>query len=238
MSDNSKPKTKIFRNPARNDGASIKPYVPQYQVHGVEPKEYHSSVVSPDTKIAVPEPLPLDNPRGRKSFYVADTAPVPMGKNLGQVPNVGNNMEHSWSSLDGQIVDDLTNENIDPNHPMIDNNDEMTPEALGFQSGPTAAHLMPPNQMRPPIMVETQDNTQHNVSGNDDLLSILSDLSEDSYLLLASGVPICSGPKAEIEDQARALVFGEHEICDGNPLSPEEVVVLRRVKIKMGLFLE
>jgi hypothetical protein len=51
-------------------------------------------------------------------------------------------------------------------------------------------------------------------------------------------VPLCSGPKEEIEDQARALVFGEHEMCDGNPVPVDDIVILKRVKVKVGLFLE
>jgi hypothetical protein len=236
MSDNKRPQPKIQRHPGRSVVETYKPYVPQYQVEGIEPKKYQGAIVSPNTPIAQPEPLPLDNPRGRRSPYAA-TIPSPTVPGRGPVLNVGNNMEHSWSSVDGHIVDDLTGEGVDPNHPMIDNNDEVSLDALGYQNGFTAEQLQPQNQMRPPTMIDLPSQ-QAVVEDTGDLLSILSDLAEDSYLLLAAGVPICSGPKAEIEDQARALVFGEHEICDGNPIPPEEIVVLRRVQIKMGLFLE
>lgn len=246
MSDNKRSPTKIYRHPGRNVVETYTPYVPQYQVEGIEPPKYQGAIIPVGTQIAKSEPLPLDNPRRRRAPF-ATTIPSPTEPSRGPVPNVGNNMEHSWSSVDGQIVDDLTGEAIDGDQQMIDNNDEMSAEALGYQSGFTAANLQPQMKMRPPIMVETEASVDEDVvpyqatsndGATDDLLSILTDLTEDSYLLLASGVPICSGPKDEIEDQARALVFGEHEICDGNPVPPDDIVILRRVQVKMGLFLE
>ena len=149
-------------------------------------------------------------------------------------------MEHTWSSVDGEIVDDLSGEEIDPNHPMIDNNNFVSPEVFGFRSGPTAADLNPKysEEVHPASAFEHEVQAIRQTTNSDDLLPVLADLDTDSYLLIVAGVPVCSGPKEEIEDQARALVFGEHEMCDGNPVPVDDIIILKRVNIKVGLFLE
>jgi hypothetical protein len=130
---------------------------------------------------------------------------------------------------------------------MIDNNDYVSDAALGYQSGPTAADIVssPRNGLRgeyqrayPPQAIEQEIEAVHRPADPEDLLPVLTDLDDEMYLLIVSGVPVCSGPKAEIEDQARALVFGEHEMCDGNPVPVDDIIILKRVKVKVGLFLE
>jgi len=234
-------KVKLIKNPERNKPAPYKPYVPQYQVHGVEPAEYRSAVVPGGVKVARPSALPPDNPRSRRMPVrqpYAETTTSPIGRGRGPVPNVGNNMEHTWSSVDGEIIDDLTGENVDPNQQMIDNNDYVTDEAFGYQSGPTAADIHPEHHVYPASMLEQEIQANRQPADPEDLLPILTALDDDSYLLIVSGVPVCSGPKEEIEDQARAMVFGEHEMCDGNPVPIDDIVILKRVKVKVGLFLE
>lgn len=245
---------KIYKNPDRNKVDNYKPYVPQYQVYDKTPSEYHGAVVSSDTPIARPSP---DNPRIKKPAlrqpYAVTTATTsPIGRGKGPVPNVGNNMEHTWSSVDGDIVDDLSDENIDPNHIMIDNNEFVTDQALGFKTGLIASELQPINQgkvsfeeesMAKPKIYEIKKESvimdlERNSEKTDELLFILNDLSDNVFLLIVAGVPVCSGPKEEIEDQARALVFGEHEMCEGNPISIDDIIILKRVKVKVGLFLE
>lgn len=234
-------KVKLIRNSDRNKPASYKPYVPQYQVHGKEPQEYQGGAVVPGTKITRPTQLPSDNPRARRvpvrqPYAEATTSPI--GRGRGPVPNVGNNMEHTWSSVDGEIVDDLTGEEVDPNQEMIDNNDYVTDTAFGFRSGPTAADIQPHYNVFPPSAIEQEVEAVHRPADPGDLLPVLMELEDDAHLLIVAGVPLCSGPKEEIEDQARALVFGEHEMCDGNPVPVDDIVILKRVKVKVGLFLE
>lgn len=236
-------KVKVYKNPDRNKAPAYKPYVPQYQVHGVDPEEYRGAVVPGGVKMAKPSP---DNPREGKRPSLrqpyADVAITsPIGRGRGPVPNVGNNMEHTWSSVDGSIVDDLTDE-VDPNQEMVDNNDYVSDAALGYQSGPTAADIRGKRgerfQVFPPQAIEQEIEAVHRPADPEDLLPVLTDLDDDAYLLIVSGVPVCSGPKEEIEDQARALVFGEHEMCDGNPVPVDDIIILKRVKVKVGLFLE
>ena len=223
-------KIKVIKNPNRSGPEEYKPYVPQYQVHGINPEEYHGAVVSSDTKIARPTPLPLDNPRAKRSAMsqpYSDILTSTLGNN--PVPNVGNNMEHTWS---GQIIDDVE---LDSNHPMIDNNDFINEDAFEFQNGITASNINPDFS---PTIIQIDQDSKIIDNNSEDLISILSDLEEDSFLLIISGKPLCSGPKVEIEEQARAMVFGEHELCQGNPIEIDDIIILKRVKVKVGLFLE
>lgn len=233
-------KVKLIKNPDRNKPAPYKPYVPQYQVHGKDPQEYQGGAVVPGA-IARPTPLPSDNPRARRVPVrqpYAEAITSPIGRGRGPVPNVGNNMEHTWSSVDGEIIDDLSGQEIDPNQEMIDNNDFVSDAAFGYQNGPTAADIRPNYQVFPAQAFEKEVQANHIPADPEDLLPVLTSLEEDDCLLIVSGVPVCSGPKDAIEDQARALVFGEHEMCDGNPVPVDDIIILKRVKVKVGLFLE
>jgi hypothetical protein len=238
-------KTKIYTNPNRNRPVDYKPYVPQHQVHGIEPQEYKGAILPGNVKIAGPSP---DNPRLKRAPLrqpYAETTISPIGRGRGPVPNVGNNMEHTWSSVDGEIVDDLTGElnstPFDPNKEMIDNNDFVSDQAFGFQNGINADDIQPQfNQGQVVIegLPEQFAAPPHQSVSADDLLSVVSDLEDNLFLLIVTGIPVCSGPKEEIEDQARALVFGEHEMCDGNPIPIDDIIIIKRIKVKVGLFLE
>ncbi len=216
-------KVKTYKNPARSEQEQRKPYTPQYQLMGVDPEEYKSAIAAPGTQLpVVATPTTSDNPRIRKPGIrqdYAETIDSPIGRGRGLVPNVGNNMEHTWSSVDGDIVDDIS---LSEDHPMVDNNEFVSTEALGVQSSTRF--------ISPPVISVTPDA--------DEVLSILYALVEGDYLLLVNGVAVCSGPVNEIQEQARLLVFGEHEMCDGNPIPVDGIVVVKRVPIKVGLFLE
>jgi hypothetical protein len=213
-----------------------KPYIPQYQIWGKEPGEFRSAVVPENTKVATPKASD-DNPRARKAAIrqpYAEAAPSPVGRGKGPIPNVGNNVEHTWSSVDGDIVDDLSDDLvIDPDHPMIDNNDYVSQLPMGL---PEELPMLDEVRNPPPKQFVVAKTTT--TTSEDDLFPIVSDLEEGAYLLIVSGVPVCSGPVEEIQEQARALVFGEHEMCDGNPIPDDDIVIIKRVPIKIGLFLE
>jgi hypothetical protein len=236
-------KVKLYRNPERNKPTNIHTYVPEYQQRGLEPEEYVSPT-SPGYQMGVVKnaPLPLDNPRAPRPVIrqtYAEPVPSPVGRGRGFLPNVGNNLEQTWSSVDGQIIDDLSG--IDPEAEMIDNNDYVSTEALGLP--PDGEELdVPEEQERPEVMSKsektflTEDDLQNSIK--DEYLSlVLQKLEEEEYLLIVSGECICSGPLEEIQEEARAMAFGEHSLCDGTPIPIDDIVVLKRVPIKVGLFL-
>lgn len=227
-------KVKIYKNPDRSKPEQRSAYTPQYQVIGVEPGEYKSAIAT-GMPVATAPPTP-DNPRTRKPGIrqpYANLTDSPIGR--GPVPNVGNNMEHTWSSVDGEIVDDVS---IDQNHPMIDNNDFVTDAALDVKSDSKSVA-----QMLGKIVDESKrvamglPPTTATPDADDDI-PILYNLAEGDYLLIVNGVAVCSGPCTEIQEQARLLVFGEHEMCDGNPIPVSDIIVVKRIPIKVGLFLE
>lgn len=244
MSDNSRIKT--YKNRNRQAPEKYNAYVPQYQVRGVEPAEYRSAVVPENTQVAVPkEAAQRVRKVGVRQPY-AESVPSPVGRGKGPIPNVGNNVEHTWSGVDGDlvdIIDNLDEQTLDPNHPMVDNNDFVSDAALGFSAQQEVLPMLdevksPPRKRftQQEVQRAFEAKPQHTVT--EDLFPVVADLEDGSYLLLVDGVPVCSGPKEEIEEQARALVFGEHEMCDGNPVPEDDIVIIKRVTVKVGLFLE
>jgi len=236
-------RVKTYKNKARTQTPVVQPYVPQYQLHGIEPQQHQGFVGSTIAPVVAgnPQPGTLNNPRVRKPGIrqpYAAVVPSPVGRGRGPVPNVGNNMEHTWSSVDGEIVDDISG--VDPEHEMVDNNELVSHEAFG---PPPATSVKAAVKVGPPLQFtmapgEAQEFEQTVSESTDELLPIVHDLEEGAYLLIVDGVPVCSGPMEEIQDQARALVFGEHEMCDGNPVPPDDIIILKRVPVKVGLFLE
>lgn len=261
-------KTKIYKNPARKTApSSLKPYVPQYQLLGVEPEEYHSPTssgyrIENAAKSAVKAPLSKDNPRASRPLIrqpYAESTSSPVGRGKGPLPNVGNNMEQTWSSVDGEIIDDLSDTPMEPEKQMIDNNDFVSPAALGLpedalipeeddmeiidgEEGWTGQVKEEEEEIEPEIGASpktflTEDELQNALK--DELFSeIVNQLKEEDYLLLVGSTAICSGPLEDVQEQARGLVFGEHPLCDGEPVPVDDIVVIKRVKIKVGLFLE
>jgi hypothetical protein len=235
-------KVKLYRNPERKKPSNIKAYVPQYQQMGIDPETYQSPT-SPAYQIdmAKKTPLPLDNPRAPRPLIrqnYGEPIPSPVGRGRGQLPNIGNNIEQTWSSVDGQLVDDISG--IDLSETMIDNNDYVSIESLSLPS--EVEVLSDGEYLQETVMKKsektflTEDELQNSLK--DDYLSVvLQKLEEDEYLLIVSGECICSGPLEEIQEQARAMAFGDHELCGDAPIPIDDIVVIKRVQVKVGLFL-
>jgi hypothetical protein len=216
---------KFYKNPERNKPETRQPYVPQYVIEGIEPTEFKSAL-APNANIK-PE-LSEDNPRTRVPSMrqpYAEAVSSPIGRGRGPVPNVGNNMEHTWSSVDGEIIDDISGEVIDNNHPMIDNNEYVSSTALGFSENSV------------PVNVELPVAVKYPSTATDELSEAISSLQEDEYLILVDGVPICAGSLKGIEQQVSKLVFGDHELCSGVPVSEDTIMVVKRVPLRVGVFL-
>jgi hypothetical protein len=236
-------KIKVYKNPARNRPEALKPYVPQYQLRGVEPEEYKSPI-APGYHIAVQRtPNSTDSTRGPRPAIrqpYAEAVNSPVGRGKGPLPNVGNNLEQTWSSVDSEIVDDISG--VDPDHPMVDNNDYVSAEALGVpdEELPTLDEVANPSQKH---FTEdgaksflTEDVLQTALT-SEYLSEVIKQLEEEQYLLMVNGDTICSGPLDYIQEQTGLLVFGEHELYHGNPVSVDDIIVIKRVKVKVGVFL-
>lgn len=237
-------KVKLYRNPERKRPDNMAIHAPFYQQEGIEPHQYVSPT-SPSYHSGNPRKAPLskDNPRAPRPMFrqpYAEPVTSPVGRGRGLLPNVGNNLEQTWSSVDGQVIDDLS-EGLDPNAPMIDNNDYVSAEALGLP--PEGEELTAEVEEVPAeIMVKsertflTEDELQGQLK-DDGLVSVLQQLEEEEYLLMVDGECICSGSLEDVQDQARGLAFGEHPLCEGQPVPIDNILVLKRVPVKVGLFL-
>jgi hypothetical protein len=211
--------TKYYKNPSRSEEAEYKPYVPQYQIRGIEPEPYEHNSMSTRPIILKPNPLPSDNPRakrtGIRNVDYAREVDSPIGVGKGLVPNVGNNMEHTWSGVDN-IVDDLSD--LNPDQLMIDNNDLIDMDAI-----------------RSSTDKEFLDETDlKGMLDNSERLSVINELSDDEYMLVVKGTPMLVGDLTKIQETVSTLVLSDRY----ESVSIDDIVVIKRIKLKVGVFLE
>lgn len=132
-----------------------------------------------------------------------------------KIPNINNN-EQSWVSITG-VTDNV------PPEKLIDNNEFYTEAAL--KNINNAYNMQLPKVTMPNKVV-------------DDLYKTLSSIEEDDYLLFIDGVPVCSGSMLDVQEQAEKFISGTHELSLNQPIDVESLMVIKKVKIKFGLFLE
>lgn len=210
-------KIKFYKNPARNIQDNSENYIPQYKTRGVVPETVNRSVGINQSSNNTAQVKNVDNPRLRSNMVIQPYGSVvqsPIGQ--GQLPNVGNNMEHTWSST--EIIDDL---NLDPNQEMIDNNEYVTDTALGIKTE-TFQTKQTPKQ------VESESN----------IFGIINNAEDNECILFVKGAPICSGIISLIQDQVALLIYGEHPEFKDQSILVDDIVVLKKVPIKVGVFLE
>jgi len=218
-------KVKFYKNPSRNSAERFKPYVPQYQIMGIEPADKTSPSIPPSETILVSK-MPIDNnntkTRGMIRQPYAEAVESPIGVGRGLLPNVGNNMEQTWSSVDGEVVDDV---GLNSDTEFVDNNEMVSDAALGIDADVQPANFLSEGQLQEALT-------------DSYLQTILSKMEEDEYLLLLNDQVICSGPQSYVEEQTASLVFGEHELFMGTSISIDNILVIKKVPIKVGVFLK
>lgn len=232
------PQVKFYRNRARGEAERPRaPYVPQHELMGIEPMQMDFTDRQPGSKVSPTQNPPLRPVRLQNQPY-ATPVNSPIGTN--PVPNVGNNMEHSWSALDGEIIDDLP-EHLKSGHQMIDNNEFVTDQALNSEPTFGGAPRNRPFAMHQ--LTETDSGDRPTLTDlpafqvSSDLFPVLKEMEEDNYLLLVRGEPICSGPHREVEEAAGALILGTHAMGDGSPVPETDILVLKKVRVNVGVFL-
>ena len=221
--------TKFYKNPARVDAqaqaSAYKPYVPQYRLRGLEPEDFTSNM---EHKKFNTTNVPLMIKGTPDMFGGNANVPPSIGRNVPfaevppaagntNMPNVGNNVENTWAGLDGDVVDDLNMSDWSGTQHMIDNNDYVDIENISTRPIPT-----PPQQE---VVVSEQAST--------DL-----DLQDEQYLLAIDDAIIAIGSLEAIEKEVKDLVFGDHELCGGKQIPVEDIIVLKKLKIKMGVFID
>ncbi len=200
-------RVKFYKNPARNEVEAHTPYVPRYQVIGVSPSIRNDNVNNLQHIKRTPPPAPSIVSRPYAEYIES-----PIGRGRGEIPNVGNNFEQTWQSVDGKITDDLSIE-IDNNHEMIDNNEFINE---------------PANSISAPY------NSSHE---NNSIIKTIHSLKNDDYLLLVDGVPLCSGLPEYIQEQASLLVFGEHPAYNGS-VHVNNILIIKKINILVGVYLK
>ena len=232
-------KVKYYRDPKRAQEVPYTPYVPQYKIRGIEPM--HTPPAAVPIKHQTPQQrqgsltthvVSTRQPKARPTPTVRSNVPYATVPDellpIGVMPNTGNNIETSWASVDSDVIDDLNDEGIqlDPNHPMIDNNND---DPVNYRNIPT--QISAPQQTQ---LIEDMDEDLEVVEPSQNLL----DISNGEYVLVVGGTILSIGKLETVESEVRKLVFGDHDLCKTHNITQDDIIVLRRVKIKVGVFIE
>ena len=135
------------------------------------------------------------------------------------LPNVGNNSEVVWAGMDAMLMDEEGNvvdqDDLD-DQKVIDNNWEQN--------------------FRPPIQIleEVGDEMETMTVSDTSQLNV----GYDEFVLVVYGEIITTGTLDEIQQEVRTLVLGGHSATAGEPIEVNEIVLLKRVSVKVGVFID
>lgn len=254
-------KTKYFRNPERNKPAeTYKPYIPQYKLKGLHPIEGMSAPLAetvPTPKVSaqiIAKQQPTQAQKERVSYPITNNLPyaeVGSPSFQGIMPNVGNNAETSWSGMDAYIIDDLSlnNNDIITSAQMIDNNEWVSPATYTLSDADltklandrrwTEEELQSVS-WKPAISIDKKSLIPLE-NDNAEMIDVFDisqlNIGHDEYILMFRNEILAIGSFENIQQEAKMLILNEHKLSTSD-LSVEEVVVLKRIKINVGVFLE
>ena len=231
-------KERIFRNSARNTvKEQVKPYVPQYQLRGIQPQPFGGSV---NIRFKEEEKLPLINPRATRSFSPPSILPNSFLNALENKPDAN---AKTWSSLDNDIMYDLDDEDnedgqaVDPN--LLDhNNDYYSAKAFGFDSEEELEEAMIKAQKLVngnSVIVSEEEQRKAFTESLDNQPVSFQNLEDDEYALIINNEIISKGPIEEIQYQVNLILFGG--ILD-TPVDKESITIVKKVKLRVGAFIE
>lgn len=216
---------KLYKNPLRSEEEKGQPYKPQYKQMGIVPElRKIPSAVAYTMNIVKTEGD--ENPRTRIPGIRVD-AEANRQIPVGGLPNIGNNKDHTWSGVDEEIFDDVSSITIDPNQPMVDNNDFIDVESL--------------NQ---PVVESEQAGEKKFLTEQDLKKAISQELKgidpstvpEDEYVLLVDGTILNIGSLEMVQEEANKLIFGDHDMFKNTSVPVENLLVFKRVKLKLAYF--
>lgn len=199
-------------------------YVPNYKQLNITPNQMSPSngaqfVVSTGSK---------QNPRER---VVPRTRAIPFAEvviedkfpiGTGPVPNIGNNIEHTWAGVDGEVVDDIGL--YEGSQEMIDNNDFVEIDE------PTPSHKKIAESLK-------QQQEQEDVSAFEGMDSFVNTKKLDEYTLLIFGEFYSSGSLEEIQREVADILYEQHPLCKHAKITLDDITVLKKVAIKFGVFI-
>jgi hypothetical protein len=206
---------KVYKN---SSGQPIDPdYVPNYRKMNITPIGRPSVgagqfVVSRGS---------TSNPRERA---VPQTRTIPFAEvvvddsfpiGAGPVPNVGNNIEHTWAGVDSDVVDDV---GLNDDTLMIDNNDYIDLEAAAVGN------------------VVRQIQEEEDLAAYQAMTSLdTKNLSE--YSLLIFGEFYSTGTLEEIQKEVTDILYNQHELSEHASISLDDLTVVKKMNIKFGIFI-
>lgn len=133
--------------------------------------------------------------------------------------------ENMFASFDGYSVDEFGNESVFDNGHIIDNNDFIN--IIGYAHTPAQREKIEKKWGEPLIDNEDKKNTP------DDLIPQVGD-----YILMIYGKLILSGDLGKIESRIRDIMYGDDKSFGGIQVSVDDIVVLKRINIKVGIFID
>jgi len=144
--------------------------------------------------------------------------------------------DDSWASLDGDALDDDGKVIPFNNGHIIDNNDYVN---LGYHTVPVPsmpnAGTTVSNDRKPmgPGWVDTSANipvppTEDNVTAP----------KVGDYILMVLGKLVTSGPIETIQTRVKNIMYGDDPAFTALEISMDDIVVLKRMNIKVGIFID
>jgi len=125
---------------------------------------------------------------------------------------------NDFASVDGVIYNANGNEIKVEQGQVIDNNDYVFP---------------PPQAPNKPAQVRLQSNETEEQRG-----SVQGYPRVGEYILMVSGKIVDTGSLELVEGTARAILYGENESFIDQEIKVDDIVVLKRVGINVGIFID
>ena len=127
---------------------------------------------------------------------------------LSTMINVGNNHDHVWTSIDGTYFDENGNE------VKLDPNQKMIDNNYIDEEIPVIKNKKAPQK---------KNKTNDKIEPGD-------------FILMLSGKIVTTGTIEHVQNEVAKIIFNEE--TDIHNVDLEDIVVLKRIKIKVGVFLE
>jgi hypothetical protein len=89
-----------------------------------------------------------------------------------------------------------------------------------------------------PNIGNSMDHTWTNSAQEENKKDPISLKSDEKYILLAKEEILLVGSLMAVEEEVRKIFYKEHQIKKYNKISVEDLVVLKKMKIKIGIFVE
>lgn len=199
-------------------------YIPEYERLGIKPVSAEFPKRNLDTsnfqesESFITKYPNQDNPRTRNLDTTITNKEPLIGIGKSKALNIGNNMDGSF------IQDDIGLDNT-----YIDNNDQYSESAFSSELN---------NEFYDDISLnkktnKEQLNSQENIKSNKSLFDF-----EGKYVVILYNKIIANGNLKEVESIVKELVFEEHPLSSKYEINIDDIIVLKRVNIKVGVFIE